>query len=135
VKYFRKGGIDLTPGSYFVHSITAPGKSPALALVYLEGEWCGSSGCELMVVDTSGPKPRTITELNGWTPITIDGRSNGYEIIGVWHHGGGALKPYCEELRFRADGSEYVNDNKRERIIEQRRCTSAKKVLLKKDWY
>lgn len=137
VQYLRKGGLDLRPGSFFVRNITAPGKRPALALVYLEGrDWCGSSGCELMIVDTSGPKPRTVAEVSAWTPITYDGwSSSGYRIIGVWHHGGGEMKPHCEELRFAADGSEYVNESKHERILEHERCASSKDVLLKKDWY
>jgi hypothetical protein len=132
--YLRAGGIDL-PRHYFVRNISAPGKRPNLALVYLEDDWCGSSGCDLMIVDTSGPKLRTVAEVSGWTPITSDGWSSGYEIIGVWHHGGGVMKPYCEELRFTADGSEYVNQAPHERILEQKRCASSKDVLLKKDWH
>jgi hypothetical protein len=136
VKYLRAGGIDLHRGSYFVRNITAPGKRPRLVLLYLSGDWCGSSGCQLMVMDTSGPKPRTIVEMNAWTPITSDGlSSSGYNIIGVWHHGGGVMKPYCEELRFGPDGSEYVNETEHERILEHKRCASSKDVLLKKDWY
>lgn len=134
--YLRDGGIDLPRGHYFVRNISAPGKQPTLALVYLEGhDWCGSSGCELMIVDTSGPKPRTVAEANAWTPITSDGWSSGYEIIGVWHHGGGAMKRYCDEFRFRSDGSEYVHESNRDHILEKKRCASSKTVLLKKDWY
>ena len=134
--YLRGGGIDLPRGHYFVRNISAAGKQPTLALLYREGhDWCGSSGCDLMIVDTSGAMPRTVAEANAWTPITFDGWSNGYEIIGVWHHGGGVMKPYCDEFRFRPDGSEYVRETERERILEQKRCASSKNVLLKKDWY
>jgi hypothetical protein len=134
--YLREGGIDLPRGHYFVRNISAPGKQPTLALVYLEGrDWCGSSGCELMIVDTSGSKPRTVAEASAWTPIIHDGWSNGYEIIGVWHHGGGAMKPFCDELRFTPYGSEYVRETKRERTQERKRCASSETVLLKKDWY
>jgi hypothetical protein len=136
VDYLRRGGIDLPRGQYFVRKISAPGKQPTLALVYLQGrDWCGSSGCELMIVDTSGSKPRTVAEANAWMPITSDGWSNGYEIIGVWHHGGGAVKSYCDEFRFMPDGSEYVRETERERTLERRRCASSEALLLKKDWY
>jgi hypothetical protein len=134
--YLRDGAIDLPRGHYFVRNISAPGKQPTLALVYLEGhDWCGSSGCELMIVDTSGPKPRTVAEANAWTPITSDGWSSGYEIIGVWHHGGGVMKPYCDEFRFKPDGSELVRLSKLDWRLGQKRCSSSRTVLLKKDWY
>lgn len=136
VQYLRKGGLELRRGTYSVRNITAPGKRPTLLLVYQYGrDWCGSSGCSFEVVDTSEPKPRTVTDFTAWTPVTLDGWSNGYMIIGVSHHGGGARKPYCEEVRFRPDGSEDIDETKEERLLKQKRCASSKNLLLKKDWY
>jgi hypothetical protein len=136
VDYLRGGGIDLTSGHYFVLNITARGKQPTLALIYRDGhDWCGSSGCDVIVVNTRGPTPRTVADTNAWTPITSDGWSNGYEIIGLWHHGGGVMKPYCDEFRFRADGSQNVSEMMWKHIPRQKRCESSKTLLLPKDWY
>jgi hypothetical protein len=45
------------------------------------------------------------------------------------------MKSYCDELRFRADGSAFVHWTKHESMLAQKRCASSKNVLLKKDWH
>jgi hypothetical protein len=129
--YFHQSHANL-PKKYFSKTIPAYGKSPSIMVLYLYGssDWCGSSGCEVLVLEMGQNGPRVVSEVNAWPPITLDGRSrSGYPLIGVWHHGGGQLKPYCEELKFGFSDIKNSKNTKQEQNAEHLRCLYSKNIL------
>ena len=129
--YFHESHENL-PRKYFNRIIPAYKKSSAVMVIYLDGsaDWCGSSGCLVLLLELARSGPKVVSDLNAWPPITLDGRSpSGYPRIGVWHHGGGELNPYCEELTFQPNGLPSILETARERAAGHRRCTSSKNLL------
>ena len=73
------------------------------AIVYLSGnEWCGSGGCNTLILERNGSSWRVVTELTiTQLPIRVlKNTSNGWRNIGVWVQGGGIQPGYEAELRF-----------------------------------
>ena len=73
------------------------------AIVYLvSNEWCGSGGCNTLILDRNGGSWRIVTNITvTQTPIrALQTRSNGWLDIGVWVQGGGIQPGYEAELRF-----------------------------------
>ncbi len=73
------------------------------AIVYLVGnEWCGSGGCNMLVLKRNGVSWSIVTKIRiARTPIRIlPDMSNGWHSIGVWVQGGGIQYGYDAELDF-----------------------------------
>lgn len=130
-QHFHESHVEL-PRGYFSKIIPAHGNAPPMMVIYLYGssDWCGSSGCGLLVLAMGRDGPKVVSEETAWPPITLDGRSSfGHPIIGAWHHGGGVLKPYCDEISFTANGLGRTHETKREQAAEQRRCSSSTNII------
>jgi hypothetical protein len=72
-------------------------------LVYLVGPvWCGSGGCELLVLDHAGADYKIITDVSiVHEPVRVlESGSHQWRDIGVWVGGGGILHGYEARLRF-----------------------------------
>jgi len=127
-EYFHESHVDL-PRKYFSKILPAYGKSPPMLVMYLYGtsDWCGSSGCEVLILEMGRNGPKVVSEGNAWPPITFDGRSpSGYPFIGAWVHNPNL---YCEEFMFQSNGLEVTRETKQEQAAEHRRCTSSKNIL------
>ena len=78
-------------------------------LVYVAGgsRNCGTGGCGLTVLQSTGSNWRVVSETSiGWSPIRIlRTSSRGWRDLGVTVAGGGVTKPYEARLRF--DGKTY----------------------------
>jgi hypothetical protein len=73
------------------------------AIVYMMGpEWCGSGGCNLLVLKRAGTVWKTVTELRITRPPirVLKNASNGWHDITVWVAGGGINPGYEAQLRF-----------------------------------
>ena len=80
----------------------------AEAIVYLMGrKWCGSGGCNTLVLARDGTSWRTVATIAITKPPirVLRDTSNGWHSIGVWVQGGGIQSGYEAELRF--DGKTY----------------------------
>lgn len=78
------------------------------AVVYLVGRsWCGSGGCEALILTRDGGSWRIVTEITiAQLPIRVlTDTSHGWRSIGVWVQGGGIQPGHEAELRF--DGRSY----------------------------
>ncbi len=81
------------------------------AIVHLAGSgWCGSGGCETLILVRDGDSWRLLTMIAITNPPirVLARRSNGYRSIGVWVQGGGTHPGYEAELRF--DGKAYPSN-------------------------
>jgi hypothetical protein len=77
-------------------------------LVYLIGsDWCGSGGCEMLVLDRDGQTYRLVTEVSlVRLPVRLlSSRRNGWRDIAVWVGGGGDVQGHEARLIF--DGKAY----------------------------
>jgi hypothetical protein len=77
-------------------------------IVYLIGKkWCGSGGCNTLIVTPDGSSWRIVASITITPPpiYVLTGMSNGWHSIGVWVQGGGIQPGYEAELRF--DGKTY----------------------------
>jgi hypothetical protein len=73
------------------------------AIVYVMGpEWCGSGGCNLLILKRVGTVWKTVTQLTITRPPirVLKNTSNGWRNIAVWVQGGGIQPGYEAELRF-----------------------------------
>jgi hypothetical protein len=107
------------------------------AIVYLaDSRWCGSGGCNMLVLTQDGNSWRIISNITITRPpirmLSIS--SNGWHSIGVWVRGGGIQHGYEAELSF--DGKTYsrnptVSPSKRleEKITGEDVITSTKEAL------
>jgi hypothetical protein len=78
------------------------------AVVYLVGRsWCGSGGCETLILTRDAGSWRIVTEITiTQLPIRVlTDTSHGWRSIGVWVQGGGIQPGHEAELRF--DGRSY----------------------------
>jgi hypothetical protein len=78
------------------------------AIVYLVGtKWCGSGGCNLLILTQDSSSWRIVTKVTITQPPirVLRSASNGWRSIGVWVQGGGIRRGYEAELRF--DGHTY----------------------------
>jgi hypothetical protein len=78
------------------------------ALVYLLGrKWCGSGGCNTLVLTQDRNSWRMVANISITRPPirVLADQSNGWHGIGVWVQGGGIQNGYEAELRF--DGKSY----------------------------
>jgi hypothetical protein len=78
------------------------------AIVYLMGRgWCGSGGCNTLILARDGSSWRIVSnETITWPPIRVlNTKSNGWHNLGLWVRGGGIRPGYEAELRF--DGKTY----------------------------
>jgi hypothetical protein len=77
-------------------------------IVYLVGrKWCGSGGCNTLVLAQSGNTWRIVSnQAITWPPIRVlEATSHGWHDISVWVRGGGVRPGYEADLRF--DGETY----------------------------
>lgn len=73
------------------------------AIVYLLGnEWCGSGGCNMLVLTPMGDSWRIVANVRITNPpiYVLPEKFNGWHSIGVWVQGGGVEHGYLAELRF-----------------------------------
>jgi hypothetical protein len=78
------------------------------AIVYLaEGRWCGSGGCNTLILEQRGGSWQIVTDITITRPPirVLVPTSNRWQNIGVWVQGGGIEPGYEAELRF--DGKTY----------------------------
>lgn len=78
------------------------------AIVYLVGsQWCGSGGCNMLVLSQDGNSWRIVSNITITQPpiMMLSASSNGWHNIGVWVQGGGIQHGYESELSF--DGKAY----------------------------
>jgi hypothetical protein len=78
------------------------------AIVYLmSNEWCGSGGCNTLILKRDGNSWRIVTNITITQPPirVLMNTSNGWRSIGVWVQGGGIQPGYEAELQF--DGKTY----------------------------
>ena len=77
------------------------------AIVYLMGKWCGSGGCNTLILARHGTSWRIVTNITITRPPirVLRASSNGWHSLGVWVQGGGIQPGYEAELRF--DGKTY----------------------------
>jgi hypothetical protein len=124
-------GVDAKRSDILTATIPSNGRAPTFTLAYVFGhDWCGSSGCLLQIFEERAGGLKPIDDYTLWTPVTLDGFSkSGYPIIGVWHHGGGVLTPFCDEIYL---GGNNPVDTARQERLERRRCSSSRRVLI--DW-
>jgi len=70
------------------------------------GGWCGSSGCEILIIEPSGKSYRPIGEVQGWPPIRrLPTSTNGRPDLAIWVQGGGVYPGYATRIRF--NGAQY----------------------------
>jgi uncharacterized protein YecT (DUF1311 family) len=84
------------------------GDGKAEAIVYLvSNEWCGSGGCNTLILARDGDSWRIITNMTvTQLPIRVLTKSShGWRSIGVWVQGGSILPGYEAEMDF--DGKTY----------------------------
>lgn len=78
------------------------------AIVYLVGKkWCGSGGCNTLVLAREGRSWRIVSNIRITRPpiYVLQNTANGWRSIAVWIQGGGIRAGYEAELRF--DGKTY----------------------------
>jgi hypothetical protein len=78
------------------------------ALVYLLGNnWCGSGGCNLLILQRAGDSWKVITSMTITNPPirVLDSTVNGWHSLGVWVKGGGIHPGYEAVMRF--NGKKY----------------------------
>ncbi len=72
-------------------------------IVYIEGrDWCGSGGCNTLVLAPQGPSYRVVSSITITRPPirVLAARSHGWHNIAVWVAGGGIRPGYEAELPF-----------------------------------
>jgi len=93
---------------YFVALVNLSTDGTPEAIVYLTGNgWCGSGGCNTLILGRDGSSWRVVTNITITRPPirVLSNTSNGWHTIGVWVQGGGIQPGYEAELRF--DGKTY----------------------------
>jgi hypothetical protein len=73
------------------------------AIVYLiSNDWCGSAGCNTLIVARDGDSWKLVTNISITNPPirVLASSSKGWHNIGVWVRGGGIRSGYEAELRF-----------------------------------
>ena len=72
------------------------------AIVYLMGQWCGSGGCNLYILQKGAGSWKIVTSMTITNPPirVLDRKWNGWHSLGVWVRGGGIQPGYEAELRF-----------------------------------
>jgi hypothetical protein len=107
--YVREPGLgDDKTLKYLATFVDLNGDGTKEAIVYLTGQtWCGSGGCNMLILARSGTSWRTVTETTiTRTPIRVlTTASNGWRNLTVWVQGGGIQPGYEAELPF--DGKTY----------------------------
>lgn len=79
------------------------GPASEQVLVYLLGrEWCGTGGCDMLVLDHVGSDYKIVSEISiVQLPVRIlQSRSHEWRDIAVWVQGGGIQPGYEARLRF-----------------------------------
>src|SRR5579864_4391303 len=80
---------------------------PEAVVHFVNQEWCGSGGCNTLILKPSGGSWRVVTNITiTRPPIRVLSRSShGWHNLAVWVQGGGIQPGYEAELRF--DGKTY----------------------------
>lgn len=88
----------------------AADRKQAQLVVYLMGrDFCGTSGCRVLILTPENTSYRVVADIGGWLPVRVlRGVNNGWHDIGVWVEGGGITRGYIAVLRF--DGSSYPDN-------------------------
>ena len=79
-------------------------------IVYITGDWCGTGGCNTLVLAPKGTSYEVITNLTiTWPPVRVLAtKSHGWHDISVWVQGGGIQPGYEAKLSF--DGKTYPSN-------------------------
>jgi hypothetical protein len=81
------------------------------AVVYVEGrEWCGSGGCNTLILRRDGSSYRIVTATTITRPPirVLQSRSHGWRDLSIWVEGGGNPRGYEALLPF--DGKTYPSN-------------------------
>jgi hypothetical protein len=107
---FVDGVSPTSPLSYMSASVDLSGDGVPETLVYLMGDWCGSGGCTMLVLQQDGGAFRVVSQVTiVRLPIRVfRNKTNGWRDIGVWVQGGGETTGYEAVLPF--DGSSYAEN-------------------------
>lgn len=86
-------------------------RNSAEVIVYLDGRaWCGSGGCELLVLSPKGSSFKVLSKITMSRPPirVLETRTKGWRDLSVWVQGGGIQPGYQAKLPF--DGSRYAEN-------------------------
>ncbi len=103
LKKFLGTFYDDRPARYMLACRDLNGDGIPEAIVYLSGsKWCGSGGCNTLILTPDGSSWRIVTNIRITRPpiYVLSHISKGWHSIGVWVQGGGIQPGYEAELRF-----------------------------------
>ena len=85
-------------------------RKPEAIVRLISNGWCGSGGCNTIVLTQFGDSWKILTSIAITRPSirVLDRTSHGWRGLGVWVRGGGIQPGYEAELRF--DGSTYPSN-------------------------
>lgn len=93
---------------YVVRLLDLNGDGIPEAIVYLTGRpWCGSGGCDTLILTPSGASFRIVGRIRITRPPIVALRTNtlGWRDVSVWVVGGGIQPGYAARLKY--DGKRY----------------------------
>jgi hypothetical protein len=108
VRKFLQSQDDDKTTRYFAVFRDLNGDGIPEAIVYLIGnEWCGTGGCNLLILQKTDGSWKTIASMTVTNPPIrmLERTCNGWHSLGVWVQGGGIRSGYEVEVPF--DGRTY----------------------------
>jgi len=83
---------------------------PEAVVRFVNQEWCGSGGCNTLILRQAGSSWRIVTNMTITRPPirVLSSTSHGWHNLAVWVQGGGIQPGYEAELRF--DGKTYPSN-------------------------
>jgi hypothetical protein len=108
VGYVASHHMDVDDARYAVGFVDLNGDNVDEAIVYLMGpDWCGTGGCQTLVLTQSGDSYRVIARILATRPPirALGERAHGWRTLTAQVHGGGILREYEAKLLF--DGNSY----------------------------
>jgi hypothetical protein len=103
--YVHQSNVDIRTVRFAV----APLSNTGLLAVYMQDQqFCGTSGCGILLLKPKGRSFRQVDDIGGcWPPFKILPQSHhGMPDIGIWIQGGGVLPGYQTSVRF--NGKHYA---------------------------
>jgi hypothetical protein len=105
--YVRANGVEEDMTQYVDAFVDLNQDGKKEVIVHIMGRWwCGSGGCETLVLQTEASSYKLITKMTITRPpiSVLSSLSHGWRTLTVWV-GGGGIAPYEAELQF--DGKTY----------------------------
>jgi len=132
-RHFAEARESAADSRYSIAWIDLNGDPRPEALVYLRGRyWCGSGGCNLLVIAADRGSWRIVTEIGVSRPpvMVLDSRSRGWRDLAVSVSGGGIAPGYQARLSF--DGRSYPDNPTVDGVPRLRRGERGR-VLIRQD--